>query len=72
MDINIKFLFWFFVIALIVNRLIMRFHWKRKYFETNKDDYEGLRLYYLGFFQATLMALIVVSMVSNYPEWVGW
>ena len=69
MDISIQFLFWFLFIALIVNRLIMRFHWKRKYFETNKDDYEGQRLYYLGFFQATLMALIVVSTVANYPAW---
>ena len=72
MDINIEFLLWFFVIALIANRLILRFYWKRKIFATDKDGFEGTRLYYLGFFQATLMALIAVSIVSNYPEWLGW
>ena len=72
MDINIEFLFWFLVIALIVNRLILRFYYKRKYFETDKDGYDRERLYYLGFFHATLMALIVVSLTSNYPKWIGW
>ena len=63
MDINIEFLIWFFVIALIANRLILYVHWQRKLFP-DKDGFERTRLYYLGFFRATLMALIVVSIVS--------
>jgi|LauGreStaDraftv2_3_1035109.scaffolds.fasta_scaffold207248_1 cytochrome b561 len=68
MDINIKFLFWFFVIALIVNRLILRFYYKPKFVEVRKEWYESAETYYLGFFHATLMALIAVSFILNYPK----
>jgi len=62
-------LFWFLVILATVNRLVLRFYYKRKFFETMKDGYEEKRIYYLGFFHATLTALVVVAIYSEYPAW---
>ena len=61
MDISVKVAFWFLVIALIANRLIIGIYYK------SKPDYEDWKDYYLGFFHATLMALVAVSIIGNYP-----
>lgn len=68
-DASVKLLFWFLVIALIGNRLILRFYYKRKFYESRKPEYEERQNYYLGFLHATLLALVAVSMVSEYPAW---
>jgi len=62
-------LFWFLVILATVNRLVLRFYYKRKFFETMKDGYEEKRWYYLGFFHAILTALVLVSIYASYPDW---
>jgi hypothetical protein len=64
-DYQIKAVFWFLTIALIANRLILRFYYKRKLFDSRKSHYEYWQTYYLGLFHATLMALGVVSLVGN-------
>jgi hypothetical protein len=51
------------VITMIANRLILRFYYKRK------ENYKYKETYYAGFLHATILALIIVAFMGNYPEW---
>ena len=51
------------VITMIANRLILRFYYKRK------ENYKYKETYYAGFLHATILALIIVAFMGDYPEW---